>query len=198
MKFFRKRKALTISVLAVAVISVVLWGASYHASQFSGGLAIQDFGLFSYPRYRAIVGRLPLSKAGEYNFNVRGLPPGPVDFTLQLDDFRETDRPLIASLSTSIAVSIRDDSGEAVCSASGSLSDLTKGSREGIWVLRGGLRPLPSPLRTELWNTRCLNLPIDRFRTYDVAVTVTNNADQPFPTRIMLVPTFSGGGIELP
>lgn len=197
MKLFRKRKALTISVLAVGVIFVILWDTSYHTSQFSGGLAIQDFGLFSYPRYRAVVGRLPLSKAGEYNFNVRGLPPGPLDFTLQLDDFMETDRPLIASLSTSIAVSIRDDSGKVVCSAAGSVSDLTKGSREGIWVLRGGVAPLPSPLRTELWNTGCLNLAIDRSRTYDVAITVTD-ADQPFPTRIMLVPTFSGGGIELP
>jgi hypothetical protein len=198
MKLFWKRKALTLSVLAIALISVSLCIASYHPSQFRGGVEIQDFGLFSYPRYRAILGRLPLSQSRDYNFKVHGLPPGPLDFTLQLDDFRENDRPLIASLSTSIAVSINDDSGKAVCSASGSLSDYAaNGNRDGIWVLKGGISPLPSPLRTELWNTDCLNLPISRFHAYNVAVKVTGE-DQHSPVRIMLVPTLSGGGIELP
>ena len=72
-----------------------------------------------------------------------------------------------------------------------------KGNSEGIWVLRGGVTPLPTPLQTELWNTRCLNLPISRVRAYDMVVRVTD-ADPRTPTKIVLLPTLSGGGTELP
>ena len=193
-----KRRTVITLVLVASIIAVLLWVASYHPSEFRGGLEIHDSGLFSYPRYRAVLGRLPLFQSREYSFKVRGLPPGPLDFALQLDDFEEAERPLVASLSTSIAVSLNDDSGKTICSARGSLSDYAaKGNSEGIWVLRGGVTPLPTPLRTELWNTRCLNLPISRVRAYDMVVRVTD-ADPRTPTKIVLLPTLSGGGIELP
>src|SRR5262245_33837252 len=123
MKRVSRQRALVIAVIATALVAGSLWAASYDPNQFRGGLEIHDSGLFSYPRYRAMLGRLPLSQSGEYSFNVRGLPPGPLDFALQLDGFEEADRPLIASLSTSIAVSLTDNSGKTVCSVRGSLSD---------------------------------------------------------------------------
>lgn len=103
---------------------VVMWAVSYHPGvEFKGGVGIRDSGFFSYPRFHAQLGELPLWKTGEYRSTVRGLPPGPLDMKLRVTDSNYAGSSELASLSTRVNVLITDSSGKEVCSASGRLSD---------------------------------------------------------------------------
>ena len=67
MKIPWKRVLAAVPIL-VGVFVLVLWTLGYHRFEFKGGVGVRDSGFFSYPRYHAQLGRLPLSKAGEYQF----------------------------------------------------------------------------------------------------------------------------------
>src|SRR5271169_6341102 len=92
-----KRVLILVAALAVIIVAVIVF--SYHSFEFKGGVGILDSGFFSYPRYRAQLGELPLWKTGEYTFVVRGLPPGPLDLELQVPEATDTDRAELTSLS---------------------------------------------------------------------------------------------------
>jgi len=178
-----KRTWLTI-LASLFFVGVVVWAVSYHAWEFKGGLSISDSGFFSYPRYYAQIGSLPLWKAGEYQFTVRGLPPGPLELVLAIQEATEADRALLTSLSTAVNVTITDSSGNKICEASGSLSI----SSADPWIL-------PSH-SAYFWHPRCTHIQTSRFRTYIVKVTVSD-VDTRSP-RWTIVPALRGGGIELP
>src|SRR5882672_4761093 len=106
------------------ILFIALWASSYHPFEFKGGLGVRDSGLLSRPpRYHAQLGYIPLWKAGEYQFRVRGLPPGPLDLTLPVLDVTLDDRLELTSSSTSLKVSIANGSGKEICVANGILSD---------------------------------------------------------------------------
>jgi len=176
-------------MVAPFLIVVLFWAGSYHPSEFKGGVGIRDSGVFSYPRYHAQLGALPLWKNGTYQFTVRGLPPDLLDLVLQVPDARGADREELMSLSTSVSASIADSSGKEVCTAAGSLSDARRRGPSS-WVLAS------SSLHASFWHPRCQQLPISRFKTYTVKVTVSE-ADPRSPQR-MITPILQGGGVELP
>lgn len=173
----------------IVVITVVVWALSYHTLEFKGGLGVRDSGLFSYPRYSAQIGELPLWKDGEYQFTVRGLPHGPLDLKLLVIDATDADKAEVTSLSTFVTVSITDGSGKEVCAASGNLSD-AKDGKHSTWLLAS------SSSSASFWQPRCQQLPISRFKTYRVRVGVSGSGDLA-PHRI-LMPVLQGGGNELP
>ncbi|MGO8815724.1 MAG: hypothetical protein ACLQVG_13825 [Terriglobia bacterium] len=181
------RRALIGIPIFMAVIVVAVWAFSYHPSEFNGGVGIIDSGLFYYPRYHAQLGYLPFWKNGEYQFTVRGLPPGPLDLTLQVMDASYADSEELTSSSTTLAVSIAENSQKEVCRASGNLADSIKPSS---WVLTGGTD------YAAFWHENCLELPISRFKTYTLRVRVSG-VDNRSPHK-MLRPALQGGGIELP
>jgi hypothetical protein len=188
MKITAKRVLMVAPVL-IAALAVVIWAFSYHAFEFKGGVDIRDSGFFSYPRYHAQLGDLPLWKDGEYQFTVRGLPPDPLDLSLEVVDATDADRTELTSLSSSVGVSIVDDSGKQVCTGSGRLSDAnTRGLYS--WVLES------SNSHASFWHNRCQQLPMSRSKTYTVKVTVSQ-ADAHSPHK-MLMAVLKGGGNELP
>src|SRR5882762_1229303 len=71
-------------LMALLLLVLAVWAFSYHSFEFKGGLGVSDTGFLSYPRYHAQLGELPSWKNGEYQFTVRGLPPGPLDLVLQV------------------------------------------------------------------------------------------------------------------
>ena len=176
-----------VSVLTAVVVA--LWAFSYHSFEFKGGMGIHDSGFFSYPRYHAQIGELPLWTSGEYKFAVRGLPPGPLNLELQVPDATYADRAQLTSLSTSVSASIIESSGRELCSVNGNLSDAENRDRDS-WVLAS------SSSSAYFWQSRCQQLPIRRFKTYLIKVTVSG-VDGRSP-RKMLRPVLLGGGIELP
>lgn len=185
----RSHGALRVVPALIVVVVLAVWAFSYHSFEFKGGIAIHDSGLFSYPRYRAQIGQLPLWKDGEYQFTVRGLPPGRLDFVLQVPDVTDADRARLGSLSTSLSASIADFSGKEICRATGNLSDARSRERSR-WILAS------SGSNVSLWQPQCQQLPISRFKTYMVKVTVSE-ADDLSPHK-MLTPILQGGGNELP
>jgi hypothetical protein len=178
--------AFGILVFLVAVV----WAASYHPRvEFKGGAGVRDSGFFSYPRFHAALGHLPMWKAGEYEFTVRGLPPGPLDLKLQVSDGTYAESTELTSLSSAVSVSIAESSGKEVCSASGRLSD-AKVRGLGSWVLES------SSSHASFWNPRCQKLAISRFKTYTAKVTIAD-ADPHSPQKDLTL-MLEGGGTELP
>jgi len=188
MKIPWKRVLMTVPILIGAFV-VVLWALSYHTFEFKGGIGVRDSGFFSYPRYHAQLGHFLLLRAGEYQFAVHGLPSGPLNLALEVSGITYTQRAELTSLATTVSVSITDASGKELCSASGRLSD-SKLRGLGSWVLES------SSSRSAFWHPACENLPISRFRTY--AVKVTLSAVDPHSPDTQLTPILEGGGTELP
>ena len=147
-----------VAIVALVLVLVVLRLFGYHTSEFRGGGRIRDSGLLAYPRYTAEIGRFPMAKAGTYEFAVRGLPSESLDLMLDVEGATDAQRSLLASLSNSIALSVKDSVGRVVCTASGSLSDAEK--RVG-----GGWTLASSASSAAFWNGNCLSLPVSRSRT---------------------------------
>jgi hypothetical protein len=179
----------TVVGVLVALV-VVVWTVSYHPLlEFEGGIGISDSGFFSYPRYHIELGHLPLWKAGEYRFIVRGLPPGLLDLVLRVSGGTYSESSELTSLSTTVSVSMYDNSGKEVCAAMGRLSD-AKLPGIGSWVLES------SSSRAAFWHPRCQQLPSRRLKAYTVRVTVSDV--DPHSPQKELTPVLEGGGTELP
>ena len=118
MKTSGKRFATAILVIAALTIAAI-WRLGYHTSAFKGGVDFRDSGLFSYPRYHAQLGVLPLWQDGEHRFDVWVLPPGPLDLELNVEDATGADRAELTSLSTSVSASIFEVPGTKICSETG-------------------------------------------------------------------------------
>jgi hypothetical protein len=176
--------------LAIAAAGLVfLWLTRYNTSDFNGGQGIVDSGTFSYPRYHAQIGTVPLSRAGENRFTVKGLPPGRLALKLEIMGKSIPSRDQLSSLSTNVQVVVIDGSEHELCNASGRLSNAsTRG--EGGWALAGAVPPM------YFWNSQCLDIPIKRTSPYTVSISVSE-IDPTFPD-ISAVVKLDGGGIELP
>jgi len=179
------KRARLMRVAALLVCTFLLWAVGcYHTWEFKGGVGISDSGLFSYPRYHAQIGRVPLWKPGEYQFTVRGLPPGPLELGIVVQDAMHADRAELISLPTFVSVSISDSSNNQLCRATGSLSLKT----DDPWI--------PTPHSFYFWHPRCREIQTSRFRRYTVKVTVSD-VDARSP-RWTIMPVLRGGGIDLP
>lgn len=176
-------------MISIVTVLIILWAVSYHPSQFKGGVAISDSGFFSYPRYHAQLGDLPLWKQGEYQFTVHGLPPGPLDLKLLVLGSTGANTSELTSLTTNVGVSIIDSSGKRVCEANGNLSDAGT-AEHSTWALAS------SSSQASFWHPRCLQVPASRFKTY--VVSVRTSAVDPRSPHNMVRLVLEGGGIELP
>ena len=185
----RAKRAWLIILAALLLIGVVLWTRGYHTSEFSGGETIRDSGFFSYPRYHAQLGRFHLWEAGEYQFTARGLPPDSLILVLPVLETSGEDRKELTSLATFLVVTITDDSGKTLCTASGRLSD-AKTRGVSSWVLSS------SASDASFWHPGCREFPISRSRAYTVKVTVSE-VDPRSPHKTIMV-ILEGGGNELP
>jgi hypothetical protein len=188
MKITGKRILIVIPILLV-VLGATVWACSYHTSEFKGGIGIHDSGFFSYPRYHAEIGQLPLWKDGEYQFKVKGLPPDSLDLSVQVLDATLDNASTLTSLSTQMSVSIIDSDGKQVSTAEGSLSDAQHRSLNS-WVLAS------SSSHAAFWHPRCQQLPISRSKAYTVNVALSG-VDGHSPHK-MLMAVLQGGGNELP
>jgi hypothetical protein len=188
LKIAEKRILIKASIATIIGVGI-LWALSYHSFEFKGGMGIRDSGFFSYPRYHAELGELPLWQDGENQYVIRGLPPGPLDLGFEVVDAASPDRDELTSLLTSLSISMTEQSGKEICSATGRLSD-AKNNNRSSWVLAS------SSSRVSFWQSQCQQLPISRFKAYTVKVIITG-ADSHSPHK-MLRTVLSGGGTELP
>jgi len=188
MSMMSKREWLAV-IFLLAVLVAGLWAFSYHTSQFQGGLEIRDSGYFSYPRYHAVLGKFPLWESGEYQFTVRGLPPGREHLQLYVEQATYDNRAELTSLSTSVEVSIVDSAGKEICAGNGRLSDAETRDVD-TWVLSS------SASSASFWHNSCREFPISTAKTYTIRIKLSEvDAHSPHRT---ITAMLAGGGYELP
>jgi hypothetical protein len=181
-----KKSAKLVAVALLALLGI-WWLGSYRISQYRGDGKIRDSGMWSYPRYHIDVGQIPLSKSGTYQFKLAGLPPEKMSLELRIPEKTEKDRKELAGLTTKIEAFLLDETGQAVCVAFGVPSD---GIQEKAWIFTG------SDDFAAFWNKSCLEKDIHHTKSYVLTVKLSE-IDSRSPGTY-LVPTFSGGGNELP
>jgi hypothetical protein len=184
----RRRVWLTVLTIAIVVL-VAMWLVGYHRFELKGAVGLRDSGFFSYPRYHVQLGSVPLWQAGQYEFKVSGLPPGPLDLRLQVSDQTGANSDELTALSTNVAVSMTESSGKQVCEGAGSLSDARMRERS-TWALAS------SSSQASFWHSRCLQVSTNRFKSYVVRVKISDVA--PRSPHVSMLPILEGGGIELP
>ena len=104
-------------LIAAAVLFGVpftYWLVSYHPAAFQGAGPLEDTGFFSYPRYHAPVGAVPLATPGDHSFRFSGLPSEIFALMFYLPGRTYKDREAIANLATSLTAVILDKSGTVI------------------------------------------------------------------------------------
>lgn len=157
----------------------------YSTEEFKGG-EITDEGLFSYPRYKAKLGNIPLDKEGNYKFVFSGLPNEEMWLQMYVAGKTDSDRDTLENLSTHIKADIRTKNDKEICSASGR----PLGKSTDRWTL------MSSRMETAFWHSNCLNLPINKTTEYQLNIKISE-IDKNTP-EVMLNIMLEGGGIELP
>lgn len=188
----RLSKASFIWVTVIAALfggGLVIWAMGYQTWEFKGGESMRDSGFFSYPRYHAVLGRLPLGEAGKYEFSVRGMPPDPMILALDVLDATHAEREELTSLSTLVSVTITDASGNVLCTASGHLFDAKRRDLSS-WVLAS------SASDAYFWHPGCREFRVSPSRSYVMDLNLSD-VDPLSPHKTILV-ILEGGGNELP
>jgi hypothetical protein len=171
-------------IFLVPIVAMVLSGC-YDPGEFIGG-EIADKGLFSYPRYQARLGSIPLHTEGEYTFEFSGLPRDRMWLQIYIEGKAEKDRDTLENLSTLFKAEIKTKEGEVVCSASGRPS----GQTSNRWTL------MSSSMEAAYWHSNCLDLSLSEATEYQMRIEVSD-IDARTP-QLLLAVTLEGGGIELP
>ena len=170
----------------IALGAVAWWFCSYDPGEFRGAAPMRDTGLFSYYRYHAPLGEVPLGVAGLYILKFSGLPSERMGLQLFIPGGTTSDRDLLESLTTKISVEIADARGTVVCSATGIPSAK---DRPAKWVL------MSSDSDAAFWHEQCLNVEFARHTHYTLRVAISDV--DPRSPQVSLKPILEGGGIEL-
>lgn len=158
----------------------------YSPLDFRGAGPMVDTGVWSYPRYLAPLGAMPLAEPGSYVFRFGTLPSESMSLDLYVEPFEPRDRARFQTLTTRLDVRIVESDGTVVCEAGGTPS----GGRSGGWVL------MSSSTDAAFWHLACLDRQFRRRRTYQLHVQIS--APDPKAPRVLLHARLRGGGTELP
>ena len=184
MRFF---KILAATAIAITFAVGVWWLFSYSPSEFHGAAPMLDTGVFSYPRYHAALGDMPLAEAGDYTLKFSGLPSEQMALQLYVVGGSDANGDLLRSLTTELSANIVDSQGKVLCSANGTPSQSDSSAR---WVL------MSSGIDAAYWHDHCIDVAFARHTNYTLHLSISN-VDQSSP-RVLLRATLEGGGNELP
>jgi len=183
----RAGQILLICVVLIGAAVASYWLVSYHPTEFRGAGAMRDTGFFSYPRYHAPLGEVPLAAEGSYSFRFSGVPSETMWLQLYVPGYSFKDRDDLERVSTQISVRIADSAGNVVCQGSGQPSARDPNDR---WVL------MSSHFEAAFWHNGCNKREFKRGREYSLDVSV-KNVDPKSP-KVVLKAMLEGGGNELP
>jgi hypothetical protein len=182
----RAGKVFAISATIIVVACSAWWAASYHPDEFRGAGPMRDTGIFTYYRYHAEVGQLPLAAEATYVLKFSGVPAERMVLQFYVAGGSDANRELLSSLSTELSAEITDERGTVLCSADGPLSN---GDRRSGWTL------MSSYNQAAFWHDRCSSVSFARNTGYFLRVGV-RKVDARSPN-VTLTATLEGGGIEL-
>jgi hypothetical protein len=172
-------------LVVVAVSLVVFWLASYDSSEFRGSAPMRDSGVFTYYRYHAPLGDIPLATAGTYILRFSGLPSEHMALQFYVIGGSTANRHSLEDLSTELSVEIADTHGNILCSARATPA----GTAPDRWTL------MSSDFDAAYWHEHCRSIPFRRRTEYVLTVAIRNV--DPRSPQFSLTATLEGGGIEL-
>jgi len=179
-------------ILAGTAVTMALavgawWLLSYHPTDFRGAEPMRDTGVFSYPRYYATLGDIPLVQAGHYTFNFAGLPSENMTLQLYVMGGPETNIGLLRELTTEVSAYIVDSQDKRICSATGTPS---RSDPSAKWVL------MSNGLNQAFWHDHCRDVSFAKNTNYSLHLSISDV--DPRSPRVLLRATLEGGGNELP
>ena len=153
---------------------------------------MRDYGLLSHPRYELKLPGISVDDESR-SFTFAGVPSE--EMSLQLNVVGATVDKLetpLAKLHTQITAQLFEEATpltprRMLCSATGSPAGASMESR---WVVTGNYT------FAAFWHPRCLRVPMSKERRYTLTLDIA--AADPSSLAKVLVPTFEGGGYELP
>jgi len=183
----RKKLLLITAFAIVAFLGVLAW-SPWNAWRYRGDGRFSDGGFFPYPRYVVTFPDMPLYEPGEQRLHFQGLPSEEMTLMLYVKDSSGSteERPKLTSLRTTIEAVLTDSHGRDVCHASGRPEP---GNKDGIWVLMSGAE-------AGYWHFQCTHVQVHSNESYSLVIRVAN-ADSN-GEKVVVNPTFQGGGLELP
>jgi hypothetical protein len=183
----RKNLILTLTFGVVALLVVIAW-SPWNALRYRGDGRFSDNGFFSYPRYVLTFPEMPLYETGEHRYFLRGLPSEEMTLLLYVkgSSGSEEERSRLTTLQAKIEAVLTDSRGKDVCRASGS-PDLS--NKDGNWVLMSGAE-------AAYWHWQCAHVQVRSNESYNLLIRVISA--NPKGERVLVTPTFQGGGLELP
>jgi hypothetical protein len=180
-------KILIGTAVAIAMAVSLWWLFSYEPSDFRGAAPMRDTGVFSYPRYHATLGDVPLFEAEHYTLRFSGLPSEHMTLQLHVVGESDTNRDLLVDLTTELSAYIVDSQNNVLCSAAGTPSNPDRSAR---WVL------MSSGFDAAFWHVHCRDVPFARHTDYMLHLSISDV--DPRSPKVLLRATLKGGGIELP
>jgi hypothetical protein len=182
----RASKILAGIALVAVLGTVVWWTYSYDPREFRGAAPMRDSGVFSYYRYHAVLGEIPLTSPGTYTLRFSGLPATNMVLQLYVAGGSDANRTLLENLTTEMSAEIVDSRGNVVCAVTGTPSATDPAKR---WTLMSSLS------QAAFWHERCRGATFARNTEYTLRMDV-RNVDPRSPAKTLTV-TLEGGGIEL-
>lgn len=182
-----KYRGKLIAAALLAGIPFIYWLVSYHPAEFRGAGPLEDTGFFTYPRYHAPVGAVPLAAPGSHTFRFSGTPSEDFVLMFYLPGKTDKDRRVFENLSTKLTAVILDQNGNVACSAVGSPTGTTEKDK---WFL------MSSDRESGFWHSACNKVRLSRGTEYELTVKV-EAVDFRTPAIDMLA-MVEGGGNEFP
>jgi hypothetical protein len=185
----RKKLILIVTLSLIALLILSAW-SPWDAFRYQGDGKFSDGGFFGHPRYVVAFSDISLNEVGEYHFRFRGLPNEEMTLVLYVKDrsvSTAADRGPLEGLKTTIDASLTDDHGSETCRGSGQPGS---GNKDGIWVLmeRGD--------ESGFWHWRCTHVKVHPNVSYTLIIRVTST--DPKGEKVVVIPRFEGGGLDLP
>lgn len=182
------RKAFLTATLGIVAFLILFAWSPWNAWRYRGDGRFSDRGFFAYPRYVVTLVDIPLSESGERRFHLHGLPTEEMTLLLYVKGSSGSmeERPRLTRVPVTIEAELTDSRGRGVCHASGRPKD---SNEDGIWVLT-------SAAEAAYWHWQCNHVQLHSNETYNLVIRVVSTGQA--VEKVVVTPTFQGGGLELP
>ena len=173
------------SLIAVCMLVSSYYVAThYEGWRYQGGQIVNN-GLFSQPRFEAPLASVPFNVPGTYEFSFSHFPAD--DATVMLTTPSAPSEDSIEGLTTEVRIRVIDQNSRIKCDGAGRPR---RGQGPRQWVVTSSAGVIG------LWHWACTCLQLRACAPCRVEITV--GPVDPATPAMLLIPTLSGGGLELP
>lgn len=181
----RPRRKIYLVVLILCAVAALWFADEYPLLRFRGDATFSGGPVFGYfIKMRPI----PFAQPGQYIFHFRGLPNQKMSLLLYAQGKTGKNREELTHLGTEIDAFLSDQTGHAVCKATGPLTPYGLG--HGGWILMSAVD------EAAYWSEYCNYVPLKPSASYTLSLRISNV--DPKTPKINLLPVLEGGQHDLP